>query len=692
MTSCTSTNSDEDNVSRVDVLIIGAGPAGLMAAACLTKYGINNIRIIDKRSTKIYTGQADGLNPRSLEIFQALGVGSEILREINEFGEVCYWEPNENGVLKRTSRSPATLPGLSKFRSSCLHQGRIERHLIDKISKWSISSNQSCDRNQKPLIVERAVCPESIELPPITSSPLSNADEDQITLTLRHLSESEAQPAQFSPFAQDGLFRSNVFDDEDSSLDSNPNGLPIKESLETIRCKFVIGTDGARSWTRNALGFKLIGESLNYFWGVLDGIPATDFPDIRMRCAVHSAENGSVMIIPREKDLVRLYIQLPQPHHGQRPNRNDITPEKLLQVANSILAPYTIRIPKIEWYTCYEIGQRLADYWQWNNRVFIAGDACHTHSPKAGQGMNTSMADTFNLAWKLAHVLQKKADPKILETYETERSKIAHELIVFDQKLSSLFSGKPAKNKEDQSGILLEEFHQILERGKYFTSGTTVNYESNLLIVKENDSSLKIKSNPDLAKKIPIGTRLQSHRVVCLADAKVYDTLDLIPADGKWKLLIFPGDIQGNLTCEAKLNQLSNFLANDQNSPIKRFTPVGEGSDSILDCITIASSPRTSLELTHFHPILRPLQGQHGFGSYLKIFTDDESYHQGHDHAYEKYGINPNSGCMLVIRPDQHVSLILDLDDHVELSSFFDQFMISPHSPRSSSFNAIPIR
>ncbi|EGG02844.1 uncharacterized protein MELLADRAFT_38407 [Melampsora larici-populina 98AG31] len=672
-------NSDS-NVSKVDVLIIGAGPAGLMAAACLTKYGINNIRIVDKRSTKIYTGQADGLNARSLEIFHALGMGSEIIREINVFGEVCYWEPNESGEIKRASRSPATLPGLSKFRSSCLHQGRIEKHLIDKISKWSISSNQSNDQNQKRVIVERAVCPDSIELPPITSSPLSDEDEDHITLTLRHLSESEAQPAQFLPSTNDGLFRSNVFDDEESSLGSTLNDLPIKESLETIQCKFVIGTDGARSWTRNALGLKLIGESLNYFWGVLDGIPATNFPDIRMRCAVHSAENGSVMIIPREKDLVRLYIQLPQPPEGQRPNRNDVTPEKLLEVANSILAPYTIRIPKIEWYTCYEIGQRLADSWQWNNRVFIAGDACHTHSPKAGQGMNTSMADTFNLAWKLAHVLQKKAHPKILETYETERSKIARELIIFDQKLSSLFSGKPAKDKEDESGISLEEFHEILERGKYFTSGTTVNYENNLLVVKQTDSNLKIKSKPDLAKKISIGTRLQSHRVVCLADAKVYDTLELIPADGKWKLLIFPGDIQGNENCKAKLEKLSNFLADDQKSPIKRFTPVGDESDSILDCITIASSPRISLELEHFHQILRPLQGQHGFGSYLKIFTDEASYREGHGHAYEKYGINPDVGCMLVVRPDQHVSLILDLDDHLALSKSF----FSIHTPIES--------
>ncbi|EGG02775.1 uncharacterized protein MELLADRAFT_109827 [Melampsora larici-populina 98AG31] len=685
----TTNNNSVPKVSKVDVLIIGAGPAGLMAATGLTKYGINNIRIIDKRSTKIYTGQADGLNPRTLEIFQALGIGSEIAHEMNTFGEVCHWEPNASGEIKRTARSSVSPPGISKFQSSCLHQGRIEEHLMNNIARWSMSARPTNDgSNQSPtskkVIVERAVCPDSIHLPPITSSPLSDKDEDQITLTLRHLSESEAKPAQFLPSTKDGLFRSNVFDSEASDLDSNPNGLPAEGSLETVQCKFVIGTDGARSWTRSALGYKLVGDSLNYFWGVLDGVPATDFPDIRGVSLIHSAENGSLMIIPRERNLVRLYIQLPQPIPGQRPNRDDITPEKLLQVTNSIIAPYTLRMPNVDWYTCYEIGQRLADSWHWNNRVFIAGDACHTHSPKAGQGMNTSMADTFNLAWKLAHVLQKKADLKILETYGVERSKLAQELITFDQKLSSLFSGKPAKDNEDSNGISLKEFHQTIEKSKHFISGTSVNYDSNILIFKGDDINSIIKSKPELAKHTPIGTRLLSNRVVCLSDANVSETLDLIPADGKWKVLIFPGDIQANEDCKIKLDQLSDFLANDKTSPIQRFTPVGQDTDSVIDCITIVSSSRTALELTQFHQILRPLQGPHRFGSYKKIFTDEESYHEGHGHAYEKYGINPNVGCIIVARPDQHVSLILDLNDHLALSSFFEQFMISPHFTPSS--------
>lgn len=306
--------------------------------------------------------------------------------------------------------------------------------------------------------------------------------------------------------------------------------------------------------------------------------------------------------------------------------------------------------------------------------------------------MNTSMADTYNLAWKLAHVLQEKADPKILATYQLERSKIAQELITFDQKLSSSFSAKPAKGREDTNGISMKEFHEISETGKYFSSGTTVNYNSNVLITKENDPKLMIQSKPDLAPLIPIGTRLQSRRVVCLADANVFETLDLIPADSKWKLMIFPGDILANESCKTRLDELSNFLANDEMSPIQQFTPVGKDSDSVIDCITVVASPRVSLKLTQFHQVLRPLQGQHKYASFRKIFTDEASYREGHGRAYEKYGINPDVGCMIVVRPDQHVSLILDLHDHLALSSFFEEFMISPYSIGSSTFNSKPIR
>ena len=103
----------------------------------------------------------------------------------------------------------------------------------------------------------------------------------------------------------------------------------------------------------------------------------------------------------------------------------------LIEVARAIFAPYTLDVKQVAWWSVYEIGQRLCDQFDdsstpgddmvRNPRIFIAGDACHTHSPKAGQGMNVGMQDGFNLAWKLGAVIRGQAQPDLLCTYQSER-------------------------------------------------------------------------------------------------------------------------------------------------------------------------------------------------------------------------------------------------------------------------------
>ena len=88
----------------------------------------------------------------------------------------------------------------------------------------------------------------------------------------------------------------------------------------------------------------------------------------------------------------------------------------------------------------------------------VVADAVHTHSPKAGQGMNVSMQDTYNLGWKLGLVCKKLLQRRVLSTYEFERKMIAKQLIAFDHKFSRLFSGRPAKDILDETGVSMEEF------------------------------------------------------------------------------------------------------------------------------------------------------------------------------------------------------------------------------------------
>src|SRR5262249_39440023 len=223
----------------------------------------------------------------------------------------------------------------------------------------------------------------------------------------------------------------------------------------TIRAKYVVGCDGSRSSIRGAIGRELVGDATDESWGVMDVLAVTDFPDIRVKCAISSAEEGNILIIPREGGyLVRLYIELDEVGDTGLDKRG-VTPEKLTATANRILHPYSVELKDVGWWSVYEIGQRLCDKFDdvpveqtadRLPRVFIAGDACHTHSAKAGQGMNVSMADAWNLGWKLGSVLTGTAKPELLHTYSQERRAIAKELIDFDREFSKRFSGRAANS------------------------------------------------------------------------------------------------------------------------------------------------------------------------------------------------------------------------------------------------------
>ena len=337
-----------------------------------------------------------------------------------------------------------------------LHQGRIERFFLDHIKKHS----------KDTLRVERAVLPESLHIAEDCDDHSQN--NHPITVQLRHLTEEEAKPAQSkSSNVSDGLFRSNLADDDTDDLIANSR--EKDGSTEIVKAKYLVGCDGAHSWTRRQLGFTLEGEPTDFIWGVLDIIPITDFPDIRMRCAIHSASCGSMMVIPRENKLVRLYIQLTEikPDASGRADRSQITPDTIIKAAQNIIAPYKLTYKYCDWWTAYQIGQRVGTNFDYKARVFLAGDAVHTHSPKAGQGMNVSMQDAYNLGWKLGLVVKGIAQPSILKTYQSERRRIAQDLIDFDHKFSRLFSGRPAKHVMDEEGVNMEHFKQAFLKGRF---------------------------------------------------------------------------------------------------------------------------------------------------------------------------------------------------------------------------------
>ncbi|KAI5996972.1 FAD binding domain-containing protein, partial [Pisolithus albus] len=465
--------------SFADVLIIGAGPAGLMCANALAVAGGIEVRIIDQRPSKISVGHADGLHPRTIEVLQSYGLAERMLREGSRMymcdAQFYYCRPpRANASSKFTTCVPDVTVSTARFPFKIgLHQGAIEDAFLDSMAQH----NLKVDRPVKPLDIELSQDQE--QLRSLSSYP--------IKVTLAHL-----------------------------------DGATDAEKLEVVHAKYVVGADGAHSWVRKAFGITMDGDQTNYVWGVVDMVPDTDFPDIRHRAAIHST-NGSLMIIPRESEKVRLYVQLSgedfvDPGTG-RVSKSNSSPEKILEVR---MAPpfipfiYVSPLSDVEWWTIYMIGQRVASRFSVEDRVFIAGDACHTHSPKAGQGMNASMNDTHNLAWKITQDLKGWANPSILRTVGILRRKYAQDLIDFDKRNAALFSGKP-RTSAGQDGISHEVFFKAYKTASGFTSGIGIHYGPSIIVNAKHQCC---------AENLVVGQRMIPQVFVRAADARTYSSHD----------------------------------------------------------------------------------------------------------------------------------------------------------------------
>jgi phenol 2-monooxygenase len=405
----------------------------------------------------------------------------------------------------------------------------------------------------------------------------------------------------------------------------------------------------------------------------MDVLAVTDFPDIRRKCAILSGNDGNLLIIPREGGyLVRLYIELDAVHDRDKLENSSVTPEKLARVANRVLHPYTLELKDVGWWSVYEIGQRLCDKFDdvahddpggRVPRVFIAGDACHTHSAKAGQGMNVSMADTWNLAWKLAAVLRGTAQPHLLHTYSRERQAVARELIDFDREFAAMFSASPKDSPAaDADGVDPGEFQRYFVQQGRFTAGVATHYEPSIITAQPRHQRL--------AAGFPIGMRFHSAPVVRLSDAKPIQLGHVARADGAWRLYVF-GDRSDPTDSTSAAHALCTFLAGSE-SPISRFTPGGWDPDAVIDVRAIFQQGHRELDLAAMPSALLPRKGPFGLIDYEKIHCADPQAD-----IFQARGID-RDGCMVLVRPDQYVAHVLALGATTELTDFLDGFLVEP--------------
>ncbi|GAA2645321.1 FAD-dependent monooxygenase [Paractinoplanes durhamensis] len=557
--------------AEADVLIVGAGPAGLVLAAQLAAFPEISTVVVDRRDGPLAVGQADGVACRTVEMFQAFGLAQRLIDEAYQVNEVCFWQPDpaDPSRIVRAGRVDDVEEGLSEMPHVIVNQARMLDYLREHMERSAA--------RLRPFYGLRA---ESLEI-----------GDDRVAVTLR---------------------------DESG------------EATE-VRARYVVGCDGARSAIRSAIGRELAGDPMNVSWGVMDVLAVTDFPDIRLKAAIQSANDGSILIIPREGGyLVRLYIELA--------DGRGVTPATLVEAANRILHPYTIEVKDVGWWSVYEIGQRLCDKFDdvpagaeatRLPRVFIAGDACHTHSAKAGQGMNVSMADAWNLGWKLAAVLRGTARPELLHTYSAERQRVAAELIDFDRKFAGMFSARPAG-----SGA---EFQRYFVTQGRFTAGVATRYSSSMIT--------GAGAYQELAVGFPVGMRFHSAPVVRLADAKPVHLGHVALADGAWRLYLF-----ADRTRDGFARVCAWLGANAPGIDIRAVLQQGHRE------VAPAAMPA----------VLLPRKGRFSLIDYEKIFCPDPR----RGDIFDLRGVDRDAGCMVLVRPDQYVAEVLPLDATADLSAF----------------------
>ncbi len=597
----------------LDVLIVGCGPAGLTLAAQLAAFPEIRTRIVEQKTGPLTLGQADGIACRTMEMFNAFGFADRVLKEAYWVNETTFWKPGEGADKKivRHGRIPDTEEGLSEFPHVILNQARVHDFYLELM------------RN----------------------APTRLAPDYGLRLVDLTAPQDPSEPV---------TVRLRPVDAEDDARD------------EIVRARYVVGCDGARSGVRRAIGRELKGEAANQAWGVMDVLAYTDFPDIRLKSAIHSAEEGSILVIPREGGyLVRLYIELDKLGKDERVASKNITLDRLVAAARRILHPYVLDVKQVAWWSVYEIGQRLADKFDdvpagqegaRTPRVFIAGDACHTHSPKAGQGMNVSMQDAFNLGWKLAAVLRGLAEPALLHTYSAERQGIAKELIDFDGKFAKMFSARPKISPDDAEGVDPAEFQGYFVQQGRFTAGVATRYQPSVLTADP--------AHQALAQGFPVGMRLHSAPVVRLADAKPMHLGHAAEADGRWRLYLFAG--ADGAAAGSRLARLCDWLERDPDSPVRRHTPAGANVDALIDVRAVFQAPHQALSMDEIPSLLWPRKGRFGLRDYEKAFCADPKAD-----IFDARGIDRAAGCVVLARPDQYVADVLPLDARDALSAYF---------------------
>ncbi|EXJ91603.1 hypothetical protein A1O3_00151 [Capronia epimyces CBS 606.96] len=587
----------------VDVLIVGAGPVGLNLAYQLRRYSSGpsqssrvtpiSIHIIEKHPKPVqeHFGRAVTFWPRSMEILAQMGLADQITQQCVAVRSSAAYDATGNEVF---GRGWSFLEGIEDTRfkfASVLRQKFVEDIVRAKLNELGVQVSEM--RKFVGLEVDESVPP---------------GEMGRVKATILDMSGGEGHDKEY-----------------------------------TVRCRYLIGCDGSRTVVRGAAGIESDGDRTEDKWVRIDGVlKSTSMPKPRSYGAIESPIYGNVLWIPLDHGATRIGFAL---NEDRRKLYKELNEAVFVQEAKLSVKPFEIEYERVDWASVYSVGQRVARTFWAKESVFVAGDAAHSHSSGAGQGMNAGMHDAANLGWKLALVLTGVLKRDVLATYDLERQPNAKRLIKYDEDISVLVTGRLPKGwtgdpNEDPNVVL----GRILQEAKGFNTGLTIGFDPNIAVLGDDggqDEAVLAKRTLVPAPAIP-GYRAPDVQVLTPALWEPVWLQSLMPNLARFYVLVFVGK---SPEAKAEFMELRADLQKNPHLKLDKTTqPESNGTGTHLNGSSYRSWP------VDFLTILPDKVGN----AWFELGTDPVGrvYYDNDGVANRRYGVSDTSGAVFVLRPD----------------------------------------
>ncbi|MFD5465008.1 FAD-dependent monooxygenase [Kitasatospora sp. NPDC127059] len=361
-------------MATVDVLVVGAGPVGLTAAAELRRHGVQ-CRIVDALPAPLRYAKAVGVQPRTLEVWDTMGLVREALDEAGPlYGQLVFADGRP--VSRLEMRLPADIP----YGFAALPQYTTERLLTEHLARFGS-------------VVERGTRLEKVEQHPDSVEATLTGRGGAEQVHARYLvgcdgAHSLVRKAAGCTFEGDAFPEQYMLGDVEVDW-----GLPPGYAVRSTHL------DGSGAVDDLLVCIPLPGER-RYRMSMLvpETLPGQDAGAHSADAVAHGLTGG------RGPDLAQIQAVLDR------------------------LSPEPVTASALRWSSVFRIGHRLVDRYR-NGRLFVAGDAAHIHPPTGAQGMNTGIQDAYNLAWKLALTVRGLAADDLLDSYHAERHPVGEEVV-----------------------------------------------------------------------------------------------------------------------------------------------------------------------------------------------------------------------------------------------------------------------